>query len=191
MSLLITSAPDGELLTVEEAKSHLRILTGDHDTEITSLIRDARDYCERWTQRTLRAAVTRTKTFTEWWKLDDKLPFPPLLASPAPVITYYDSLNASQTLSATNYHVELSTDGGGRIIWSDSVSLPSIFSRPDAITVTFRTGYADLASVPPVAVRALKLMLTALWGAGTESEIQAAWKAVDKILGLVDWTGYA
>lgn len=191
MSLLITSAPAGELLTVEGAKQHLRILTGDHDTEITSLIRDARDYCERWTQRTLRAAVTRTKTFTEWWKLDDKLPFPPLLASPAPVITYYDADDDSQTLNATNYHVELSTDGGGRIVWSDSVSLPSIFNRPDAITVTYRTGYADLASVPPAAVRGMKLILTALWGAGTENEIETAWKRAKDCLGLVDWTGYA
>lgn len=191
MALAITSAPAGELLSVEEAKRHLCILTGDHDTEIEAKVRGARDFCERWTQRTFRAAVTRTKTFEDWWCIDERLPFPPLLASPAPVITYYDSLNASQTLNASNYHVELSTDGGGRIIWSDSVSLPSIYSRPNAITVTYSTGYADLASVPPVAVVAMKFILTALWGAGTENEIETAWKRAKEMLGTVDWTGYA
>jgi hypothetical protein len=190
MALAITATPAGELLSVEEAKRHLRVLVTDHDTEIESLIRDARDYCERWTQRTLRAAVTRTKTFEDWWQIDERLPFPPLLASPAPVITYYDADDDSQTLNATNYHVEIATDGGGRIVWSDSVSLPNIFNRPDAITITYRTGYADLASVPPVAVRALKLVLTTLWGAGTENEIETAWKRAKEMLGTVDWTGY-
>lgn len=191
MALAITSAPQGELLSTEEAKRHLRILTGDHDTEIGSLIRDVRDYCEKWTQRTLRGAVTRTLKLDDWWYVDRKLPWPPLLASPASTITYYDALNASQTLAASNYHVELSTDGGGRLVWSDSASLPSIYYRPDAITLTFTTGYADLDSVPPVAVRAMKTKLTELWAAGTESEIEAARKATDRLLGLVDWTGYA
>lgn len=191
MGLLVTSVPADELLSAEEAKRHLRIINSDHDTEIGDLIRAARDYCERFTQRTLRAAVTRTKTFDEWWRGDFKLEFPPILASPAPTITYYDTLNASQTLAASNYYLDRSTDGGAKLIWTPSASLPSLYDRNDAITVTYTAGYSSLTAVPPAAVRAMKLKLTEYWGTGTETELEAARKAADRLLGLIDWTGYA
>jgi len=59
-ALAITSQPDGELFSLEEAKRHLRVYDASFDDEITQLIRAARDYCERFTQRTLRTTVTRT-----------------------------------------------------------------------------------------------------------------------------------
>lgn len=189
MALLITSAPAEELISVEEAKRHLRLLTGDHDTELTALIRDARDYCERFTQRTLRTAVTRALKLDDWWCKAYYLPWPPLIDVTG--ITYYDADEVSQTLATANYHEELSTDGGGRIVWADDADIPNIFDRPDAITITFTTGYASAAVAPAVALRAMKLKLTELWAAGTESEIEAARKACDRLLGLVDWSGYA
>lgn len=189
MPLAVTSAPSDELLSAEEAKRHLRIFSSDLDDEIQSLIRAARDYCERFTARTLRATVTRTYKTDEWWDKELQLPYPPLLGITS--ITYFDADNASQTLSATSYVVENNTDGGGRIVWKDGVTLPTTYTRSDAITVTFTTGYASLDAVPPVAVQAIKTKLTELWGSGTENEIEAARKCTDRLLSLVDWTGYA
>lgn len=193
MALAITDAPSGELLSTEDAKRHLRIESGDLDTEVQSLIRVARDYCERFTQRTLRATVTRTQKLNEWWCESIRLPWPPLIAVSS--VTYYDADNASQTLASSNYHVQLSTDGGGRIVWTDDADLPDLYVRPDAITVTFTTGYTSIdsatAALPPVALQAMKTKLTELWGAGTENEIRAAKECTDRLLGLVDWTGYA
>jgi len=61
-ALAITIAPSDELLSVEDAKRHLRLYSSDLDDEVASKIRSARDYCERFTQRTLRKTTTRTLT---------------------------------------------------------------------------------------------------------------------------------
>lgn len=188
-ALAITSQPDGELFSLEEAKRHLRVYDASFDDEITQLIRAARDYCERFTQRTLRTTVTRTLKQCEWWCDELHLPWPPLIAVSS--VTYYDTDNALQTLASSNYSVELSTDGGGRIVWAYNATIPALYFRPDAVIVTFTTGYADATALPPVAVTAFKTKLTELWGAGSDSEIEASRKATDRMLGLVDWTGYA
>jgi len=188
-ALTITSQPDGELLSVDDAKRHLRVYDGSLDDEVTLLIRAARDYCERFTQRTLRTSVARTLKQCEWWCHELRLPWPPLLTVSA--VTYYDSSNSLQTLASSNYSVETSTDGGGRIVWATAATIPSLYSRPDAVNVAFTTGYADATALPPVALQAFKAKLTELWGSGSESEIEAARKCTDRLLGLVDWSGYA
>lgn len=186
MALAITSEPSGELLGVEEAKRHLRVYDGSLDDEITSLIRAARDDCERETGRTFRASTTRTYTTDEWWCSEWVAPFPPLLTVSS--IAYYDADNASQTLATSNYHVELSTDGKGRVVWADDADLPDLYARPDAITVTFTTGYASASAVPPVALQAMKVKLKELFeGAGTDAEL----RCFKSLAGKVDATSYA
>lgn len=185
----VTSVPSDELLSVEEAKRHLRVFDGTLDDEVASLIRAARDYCERYANRTLRATVTRTFTNSEWWCGGLHLPFPPLLSVTS--VTYYDSANASQTLAAGNYYVALPTDDGGRVEWTSAAVIPSLYSRPDALTVTYTTGYASLASIPPVVVQAMKCKLTELWAVGRDSEITAARQTCDRLLQLCEWPAYA
>ena len=86
--------------------------------------------------------------------------------------------------------MELSTDGGGRIVWAADAELPSVYSRPDAITITFTAGYASADALPPVALQAMKTKITEMYGAGTENEVRAAMSATDRLLGLIDWTEY-
>ena len=187
--IVVTSAPAGELLTLDEAKRHLRLYSSDLDDEVTSLILAARDYCERFAARTLRASTSRTIKLDRWWCDELELPYPPILTVSS--VTYYDTSNVSQTLSSSNYYVEISTDHGGCLEWVFNATIPSLYTRDDAVTVTYTAGYADLTSIPPVAVHAMKCKLTELWGAGTESETKAAREACDRLLSLVDWTGYA
>jgi hypothetical protein len=105
-------------------------------------------------------------------------------------ITYYDTDNASQTLGASNYSVETSTDGGGRVIWTSTATIPALYTREDAVTITFTTGYADADAVPPVALQAMKLAISYLWP-GREGERDSNEKAIRTLLAGVDWTGYA
>ncbi len=192
MALVITAAPSDELLSVEDAKRHLRVLSGDLDDEITSLVQASRDYCERYTQRTLRKTVTRTLTQATWWCKPIKLPWPPLLT--VTEITYYDADNVSQTLDAATYSVELSTDGGGRVLWVPNATQPALYLREDAITIEFTAGYGSIdsttAPLPPVALQAMKTKITELWGTGTDNEVKAAKESTDRLLAMVDWTGY-
>ena len=179
-------AESGEPLGLSNAKQHLGVLHTEADTEILALVTAARDYCERFTQRILRSSVTWQLTRDSFWTRELWLPWPPLLTFTS--ITYYDTDNASQTLAAGNYEVENSTHGAARIVWADTVDLPNHFSRHDAVTVNFISGYA---TTPPAAVHAIKTKLTELWGRGTEGELKAAAVATDRLLGLVDWSGYA
>ncbi len=208
MALVISSAPAGELLSVEAAKRHLRVMSGDLDDEVSAKVREARDDCERETQRTLRAAVTRVLTRDCWWPTgcctyhvgsvdcsyrtsgrgELKLPWPPLISITS--ITYYDSSNVQQTLSSSNYIVELSTEGFGRITWASTATIPAVYDRPDAIAITFTTGYANADAVPPGAMAGMKLRLTELWGRGTDNEINAAVDSSARLMGKVDATGY-
>jgi uncharacterized phiE125 gp8 family phage protein len=189
MALAITSTPATELLTLEEAKRHLRVYSSDLDDEVAALIAAARDDCERETGRTFRTAVTRTWKTDEWFCEAWKPPFPPLLGITS--ITYFDADNASQTLASSNYHVVLSTDGRGEVVWATDAVLPIVYDRPDAITVTFTTGYASASVVPPVALQAMKVKLTELWGAGTEAEMRAVERSYKSLTGKVDITPYA
>lgn len=185
---VITSAPSDELLSLDDAKRHLRVYDGSLDDEVASLIRAARDYCERFCNRTLRATTTRTFSDCEWWANELRLPFPPLLAVSS--ITYYDVANVSQTLATSNYYVATPTDDGGFVRWKDGATIPSHYTRDDAITVTYTTGYAALTSIPPVVVQAMKCKLSELFAAESESEVRAAREACDRMLYMADWTGY-
>lgn len=187
--IVVTSAPPDELLTLEEAKQALRLTSSNFDSEVASLIRAARDYCERFAARTLRASTSRTITLESWWCDELKLPFPPILGVTS--IAYFDASNVSQTLSAANYYVELSTDGGACVEWVYNATIPSLYPREDAITVTYTAGYADLTSIPPVVVQAMKCKVIELWGAGSEGDAKAASGSCDRLLSLVDWSGYA
>lgn len=191
-AIVVTDATAGELLSLEAAKLHLRVNHPDLDTYIQDLIAASRDYCERWSARTLRSEVTRTIATDSWWKCKYKLPFPPILGVEG--ITYYDADNALQTLDEENYQVEISTDGDGTIIWASTADIPDHYTRADAITIEYRAGYGvdtEETQPPPVVLHAMRTKLTELFCVGTENEIRAAKEATDRLLGLVDWTGYA
>ncbi len=189
MALTITAAPSDELLSVEEAKRHLSLMSSDLDDEIASLIRVARDDAERDTQRTLRGTVTRLLTQSSWWCSSQVLSWPPLIAVSS--VTYYDADNASQTLLSSNYHVELSTEGFGRIIWTSTATIPVVYDRPDAISITFTTGYATATAMPPTAMQGIKVRLTEFWNRESEGGIKAAVESSKRLLYKVDATGYA
>lgn len=189
MVLTVTSIPSDEPLTLEDAKRHLRRWDDDLDGDIATLISVARDYAEQFAARTLRTSVTRVLKQACWWPCDLHLPYPPLLGVTS--VTYYDTANASQTLSSSNYHVELSTNGGGRLVWATDATVPGLYVRPDAVTVTFTTGYEEASSIPATAIHAIKTKLTELFGVGSEGELKAAGTATDKLLSMIDWSGYA
>jgi uncharacterized phiE125 gp8 family phage protein len=186
---IVVTAAGGELLTLEQAKRHLRVLQPDLDVEIETLLGVAREYCERFTARTLRLETSRTIKLCEWWCNDYRLPFPPLLSVTS--VAYYDTDNVTQTLNSTNYYVELSSDGDGRIVWKPTATIPNLYDRTDAITITYKAGYASADTCPKVALQAMRTKLTELFAVGSESELRAAAACTDRLLGLVDWTGYA
>lgn len=154
MPYILTSSPTAEPVSLTEAKLHLRVDINDDDALISSMISAARMHAEMVTQRQLVAAG---------WKLVmDAFPGPSLIGVPFGVplslpghavllnkstvldvssIKYTDMAGIQQTMPATDYIAELSTEPA-RItpvfgkIWP--IPLPQI----GAVEVNFVSGYA-------------------------------------------------
>src|SRR5690606_10651072 len=113
MAIETVSSESGEIVTLDEAKLQLGIWDQDMDSYVASLIQQARDFCSRWSDRTLRLSVTRTYATRNWPRDGWVLKHPPVLAISS--VTYYDAENVEQTLDAANYQLNLTAEGFGLV----------------------------------------------------------------------------
>jgi uncharacterized phiE125 gp8 family phage protein len=187
MPFTVVSEPTSEAVSIEEARRHLRLFARDFDAEIADTLRAAREWCENYAKRTLRAAVTRKLTAAAWPCSPLKLPYPPLLAVTA--LEYYDADDADTELAAGNYHVVQSTESVGWIEWDADAVLPAVAVRPDGVRITFTTGYAG-GLVPTKAKQAMLLMLGVFWGDMNARDLGYAEKSARSLLDACDWGFY-
>ena len=154
LTLTQTVAPTIEPLLLSEVKNYLRLDGTENDAVVEALALAAREEVEIFTGLTLLAT-----TFA--WRLWGfgacplQVPRPPLQSVTS--ITYFDSSNVSQTLSSSVYTVDTQSRPG-RILLTDGQSWPSVFSRYDAVTITYVAGHS-LAALPERAKIAMKLMI--------------------------------
>lgn len=155
-SLVVTSAPAAEPVTVAEAKAHCRVDHDDEDDLFSRWITAARQWCEAWTAR-------RFVTQTLRMRLDGFPPDGVIRLKTGPVqsvssVTYYDSAGTSQTLSSTYYVAD--TDADPARIWLASGSTwPVTYDRPGAVSVTYVAGYGAAAAVPAQVKQAILLIV--------------------------------
>jgi uncharacterized phiE125 gp8 family phage protein len=172
LTLVRTSDPSKEPLTLIEAKSHLRVDTSDNDVLISDLIKTAREHVE---ETTGRALITQTwelslddfpwSTWFEspwepWIRHGEKpilLPRSPLQSVSS--ISYVDTDGATQTLAASKYRVDTKSEPA-RITEAEGEIWPSTDRVTNSVTVTYVAGYGDNATDIPAPIRqAMKLML--------------------------------
>jgi uncharacterized phiE125 gp8 family phage protein len=143
------AAPTEAVLSLPEAKRHLRV--DDEDVEEDDLIKAyvaaATQYLDGWGGVLGQALVTQT------WRVDARLwpcgvwrlPLGPVQQIVS--VNYRDAANAPQTLDAGGY--ALFADALGPYVeWSRSLSLPALYDRGDAASVSFIAGYGGAAAVP-------------------------------------------
>ena len=155
MPLETVSSQSGEILSLADFKRELGIWDGADDQRARLLLESARDYCERWSERTLRLSATRTYATCEWPSDGWVLRHPPVLSLTS--ITYYDSDNASQTLSSSYYSTTITAEGFAHVEFTPSAVLPSLYDRQDAVAVTYATGYSSADAAPAAAKYAIVL----------------------------------
>jgi uncharacterized phiE125 gp8 family phage protein len=172
---ILVTPPTDEPLTLEAAKAHLRVETGEDDALITTLIAAARDYVERETNRSIMPQV---------WRLAlDRFPRGPIVLSHGPVravsaVTYRDTSDVAQTMTTDDYLVdELPNDYPRMVPSVDEIVWPGAQAQPGAVTVTFSAGYAAAANVPQAIIQAIKLMV-GHWYANREAVGPSALGAV-------------
>jgi uncharacterized phiE125 gp8 family phage protein len=74
-------------------------------------------------------------------------------------IEYYDADNEVQQYDEASYILFADVDGA-KIEIAETATFPTVYDRPDAVTITFRAGYGDSASdIPKPIVRAIRLLV--------------------------------
>jgi uncharacterized phiE125 gp8 family phage protein len=155
-----TVAPAAPILTLDEAKAHLRVDHADEDVLITGLIEAATAHLDGYQGILGQALITQTWS-VEFARFANRIDVP-LWPIQSASIQYYDSANALQTLSASVYAV-LSDGMGPYVALRYNQQWPQTWTRDDAVKVTFVAGYGAAATSVPMAIRAAMLLLIGHW----------------------------
>jgi uncharacterized phiE125 gp8 family phage protein len=170
--LVMTTAPVGYPVTLDEAKAHLRVTDTSEDIVIEAMLQAACDTIENETRRALMAQqwemhLDQFPTAVSWGVPYIDLPFPPCRT--VDTIAWRDSSGAYVTVDPATYRVAL--PGGPKAmparIWPpNTLYWPQLYSgEMDSVKVTFTAGYLDEPAAPdqvfPPALRAAILLMLA------------------------------
>ena len=170
MGLQRVTAATAKPISRQEVKSHLNLQgTTQDDCLIDDLIDSAVDYVER-----VVSGGKALSTQTWDWVLPEfpgdsfELPKPPL--SSVTHIKYFDADNTQQTLSSTasDFYVVTGTYAPGSVSAPSTAPWPSVYDRPDSVTIRFVCGTTGEAE--PTLRQAIR-MLVAHWYEHRESEV--------------------
>lgn len=163
MSLTIKTAPAVDPVSVEDAKTHLRIDHSADDSYIGSLITAALQYVER--AETNRALITQTwNYYLEAFPGGDvlELPLPPLQSVTG--VYYTPDGDSEATFSSANYTVDTDSEPG-RVVLNSNASWPGDeLEEVNGVRVEFVAGYGDSATDVPEPLRqAIRLIVAELY----------------------------
>lgn len=153
--------PPAPIITLDEAKAHLRVEGTEDDDYITGLIAAATAWIDGpggWLGRALgeQTLELRTRCFSRS-VLD--LPYPPIISVES--VKYLDSSGVEQTIDPALYEVGLSG-----VTAAYGTSWPTARSVEEAVRVRYVAGYADGV---PASIRHALLMLVAEFYARREA----------------------
>lgn len=156
--LSVHTAPTAEPVSVSEVRSNSRIDSMEEGVWIAKAILAAREKCETFLKRrfvstTLRLTLDR---FPSW---EFYLPSPPLVSVTS--VKYYDLAGVQQTISASNYSVDIYTQPG-RITPAYGLSWPTARVHTNSIEVLYVAGYGG-ASAVPFAIKQAILLTVGSW----------------------------
>lgn len=159
-SLEQVTAPTDMVVSLEEAKLHLRVDHDDEDSLIEQIIKATTERAElfqlrAYAQQTFRLTLPR---FPNGRTI--LLPRPPLQSVES--IEYTDADGASQTLSSDRYRVDTASEPGRVILIYDD-EWPDTRNDPDAVKIEYTAGYADVADVPATRRAAILLLIGHLY----------------------------
>ena len=187
-SLQVSVPPVLEPLTLEEAKKHVRLEPDftDDDDYVRGLLLALKDWAEGETSKALltQTLILRLDRFPYGRRI--YLPRPPLQSVTS--ITYLDTNNVLQTLSASLYQVN-----GARTTPDQHAPCgflqpaygtwwPVTYPVPEAVTITYVAGWLSVEAVPQRVKQAMLLMLGDLY----ENRERTLSGATAQILDLVE-----
>lgn len=159
MSLVLTSGPAQEPVTVSEAKAHLRIDGNAEDALIASLILTSRLHIEAALDLAL---ITQSWTVRlDAWPRGDcvEIALSPLKSVDA--VRVKDASGAFQPVPATSYLVDLASRPP-RLVWN-AVQKPTPGVRAGGIEIDITAGFGDAPHAVPAPLKHAVLLLVAHW----------------------------
>lgn len=153
MTVIVKTPPGEEPISLDEVKLNSRIEHNDEDNLIESLIIEAREYCENYTEKPF-ITQTRTKFLSCF---DPIVELSPNLQQVSE-IRYIDQQGQSQVLPDTDYMISKSGLYGSVYPVHDK-SWPSVLHKIDAIEIDFTCGFGDSGDVPNTLKRAMFLLI--------------------------------
>lgn len=148
MDYRVISQPINEPISLEEARSHLRLIpygspeSHPDDADILQFIKDAREWVEKYLNRSL---ATKTIEFyaTEFLPRFD-LSLLPIQSIDS--ISYLATDNTTKTVSPSIYKLK-AYDDTAKLILAYNQQMPSdVIPEEDAITITVSAGYTNGSS---------------------------------------------
>lgn len=143
---LVRTVEPEPLISVEEAKAHLRVDGNDEDGYIALLIAAVGSILDGDKGRCGLPLVTQSwkKTFYPRYGLPIKIAVPNIQSITS--IKYYDSANTQITVTLADWTFAIDEDCA--LIWPDNETLPTLYDRWDCFEVVFVAGYGDASAVP-------------------------------------------
>jgi uncharacterized phiE125 gp8 family phage protein len=159
MSLVMTSPPAVEPVTVADAKAHMRIDTDAEDVLIGSLILTSRLHIEAALSL---AFITQTWKLTlDRWTIGREIDLPMAPLRSVGGVRVKDASGNATTVSEQSYLVDLASRPP-RLVWNNSTPpLPRLVAK--GIEIDLTAGFGDDASSVPAPLKHAILMLTAHW----------------------------
>lgn len=155
-SLLRTSAPETEPVTLAEVRTQLKIEDDTEDTHLTLLMKAAREWAEDFLGRSI---ITQTWTAKfHGWSTDRVLALPRPPIATVTSVKYYNSAGTEVTLTVTtDYLLDVQA---GEITLTEAFGFPALSpDRADPITIVYTAGYGAAAAVPSRIKQAILLAI--------------------------------
>lgn len=162
----ITSAT-GNVLSLKEAKLHIRLTTAntDHDAYLNAIIPAAEQETENYLGR--RLMFQKMKVYFDYFPAYDSLeiPFPPLRSIPTTGLVYTNSSDGSTTFSSSKWSADTVSEPGRLVIKYDYDWPSNSLALNNPIAVEFNCGYSSSGTssggrfVPALIKHAIKLTL--------------------------------
>lgn len=178
LSPVLVTPPAADVVSLEEVKQHLHVDHDDDNTLLTSLLKAAVSHFDGWSGVLGRALVTQewrqdADAFWNGWTAGVgylfRLPLGPVRPAATVTVTYFDGSNVTQTLATSVY--ELRADALGPFLTLKSgQSWPSVYSRSDAVSVTYQAGYGQPEDVPEAIRLAIKMHVQKHYDSAADSE---------------------
>lgn len=158
MTVTVTAAPD-PLVTLEQAKAHLRVDHSDDDTLIGTYIAAASAHIDGpggWLGRAVGVQTLEYRRDEFWSRACEAvaLPFPPIISVTS--VKYLDTSGVEQTIDPGEYELT----GGSMLRPVYSGTWPTVRSQADAVRIVYQAGSPE---VPAAIVAAVLLIVGDLY----------------------------